>query len=155
MDWNLWVLAGRGLDIVRVSSSETSSSGQAGSGASGLKAGGCGEGLVAPSCTRTNYTQIYSPNKRLSDPAWEQGVSGTSDGERRAFKKTSAIFNSQTEKQSLKAGVMAKWGVLPNLWQSEALTCCKCDAFTGGYVLLFQHWRMGLHFAHKTVCGGG
>lgn len=72
---------------VRVSSSETTGSGQVGSGASGLKVSGCGEGLVTPSCTRTDYTQIYSPNKRLSVSAWEHGMSGTSDGVRRAFKK--------------------------------------------------------------------
>lgn len=39
------------------------------------------------------------------------------------------MFNFQTEKQVLKAGVMAKQGVLPNLWQSGGLICCKCDAF--------------------------
>lgn len=87
--------------------------------------------------------------------AWKHGVSGTSDGPRRASKKTSAMFNSQTEKQILKAGVMAKQGFLPSLRQSEGLTCCKCDAFTSGCVLLlFKLWRMWLHFAHKTVCGG-
>ena len=93
-----------------------------------LKAGGCGEALVAPSYTRTDYTQIYSPIERFAVPAWEHGVSDTSDRVRRAFKKKSAMFNSQTEKQILKADVMAKWRVLPNWWQSEGRTCCKCDA---------------------------
>lgn len=52
MDWDLWALTARVLCAVRVSSSKTSGSGQAASDASGLKASGCGEGLVAPSCTR-------------------------------------------------------------------------------------------------------
>lgn len=88
MDWDLWALMARVLCAVRVSSSETGGSGQAAPDASGLKASGCGEGLVAPSCTRIDYTQIYSSNKRLSVPGWEHDESGTSDGVRRAFKKT-------------------------------------------------------------------